>query len=83
MNPVRLSKLHGTGNDFLVTTGSLDGADAVRLCDRFTGIGADGLLLLGPGADGADAAMTLYNADGSRAEMSGNGARCLAWLARY
>lgn len=82
MNPVRLSKLHGTGNDFLVTTGSLDAADAVRLCDRFTGIGADGLLLLGPGADGADAAMTLYNADGSRAEMSGNGARCLAWLAR-
>lgn len=77
-----LSKLHGTGNDFLVTTAALDARDAVALCDRFTGIGADGLLLLGPGRDGADATMTLYNADGSIAEMSGNGIRCLAWLAR-
>ena len=78
----QLSKLHGTGNDFLVTTAALDARDAVALCDRFTGIGADGLLLLGPGRDGADATMTLYNADGSVAEMSGNGIRCLAWLAR-
>ncbi|MEO6469127.1 MAG: diaminopimelate epimerase [Acidimicrobiia bacterium] len=78
----QLSKLHGTGNDFLVTTAVLDARDAVALCDRFTGIGADGLLLLGPGRDGADATMTLYNADGSVAEMSGNGIRCLAWLAR-
>ena len=77
-----LSKLHGTGNDFLVTTAALDARDAVALCDRFTGIGADGLLLLSPGHDGADATMTLYNADGSIAEMSGNGIRCLAWLAR-
>lgn len=78
----RLTKLHGTGNDFLVTREPLRGADAVALCDRFTGIGADGLLLLQPGTDGADATMTLYNADGSLAEMSGNGARCLAWVAR-
>lgn len=77
-----LFKLHGTGNDFLVTTAPLEALDAVALCDRFTGIGADGLLLLGPGRDGADATMTLYNADGSVAEMSGNGIRCLAWLAR-
>ena len=49
-----------------------------RLCDRFTGVGADGVLVLGPGVDGADATMTLTNADGSGAEMSGNGARCLA-----
>ena len=79
---VLLSKLHGTGNDFLVTAAVLTAADAVALCDRFTGVGADGLLLLGPGTNGADATMTLYNADGSLAEMSGNGARCLAWLAR-
>ncbi len=79
---VRLSKLHGTGNDFLVSTAALTRADAVVLCDRYTGVGADGLLLLGPGHDGADATMTLYNADGSVAEMSGNGARCLAWVAR-
>lgn len=77
-----LSKLHGTGNDFLVTTAALDAHDAVALCDRFTGIGADGLLRLAPGRDGADATMMLYNADGSVAEMSGNGIRCLAWLAR-
>ncbi len=77
-----LSKLHGTGNDFLVTTAVLDAHDAVALCDRFTGIGADGLVLLAPGRDGADATMTLYNADGSVGEMSGNGIRCLAWLAR-
>lgn len=78
----RLAKLHATGNDFLVTTAPLTGADAVALCDRHTGIGADGLLILGPGQDGADATMTLYNADGGVAEMSGNGARCLAWVAR-
>lgn len=79
---VQLAKVHGTGNDFLVTTAALTGADAVALCDRFTGVGADGLLILGPGVDGADATMTLYNADGSLAEMSGNGARALAWSAR-
>ncbi len=79
---VALSKLHGTGNDFLVTTAALDASDAVALCNRFTGVGADGLLLLAPGVDGADASMVLYNADGSVAEMSGNGIRCLAWLAR-
>lgn len=78
----RLAKLHATGNDFLVTTVPLCGADAVALCDRHTGVGADGLLVLGPGRDGADATMTLFNADGSEAEMSGNGARCLAWVAR-
>ncbi len=77
-----LAKLHATGNDFLVTTAPLTARHAVALCDRFTGIGADGLLLLQPGAEGADATMTLFNADGGVAEMSGNGARCLAWLAR-
>ncbi|HEV2310431.1 MAG TPA: diaminopimelate epimerase, partial [Acidimicrobiia bacterium] len=51
------------------------------LCDRHRGIGADGLLVLGPARDGADCTMTLYNADGSPAEMSGNGIRCLAWVA--
>lgn len=77
-----LAKLHATGNDFLVTEAALGAAEAVALCDRHTGVGADGLLLLGPGRDGADATMTLYNADGGLAQMSGNGARCLAWAAR-
>jgi diaminopimelate epimerase len=76
------SKLHATGNDFLVTTTPVAAGDVVALCDRFTGVGADGVLVLAPGTDGADAAMTLTNADGSIAEMSGNGARCLAWAAR-
>jgi diaminopimelate epimerase len=81
MSTVRLSKLHATGNDFLVHAGDLTGANARRLCDRHTGVGADGLLLLLPGKDGADCTMVLYNADGGRAEMSGNGMRCLAWVA--
>jgi diaminopimelate epimerase len=80
---VQLSKHHGLGNDFLVLLDldgatPVDGAMARALCDRRTGIGADGLLWGGPGSDGADVTMTLHNADGSRAEMSGNGIRCLA-----
>jgi diaminopimelate epimerase len=80
---VQLSKHHGLGNDFLVLldpdgTTAVDAALARALCDRRTGIGADGLLWGGPGTDGADVTMTLHNADGSRAEMSGNGIRCLA-----
>ncbi|HEY6317124.1 MAG TPA: diaminopimelate epimerase [Acidimicrobiia bacterium] len=78
----RLAKLHATGNDFLVADAPGPSPAAARaLCDRHRGIGADGLLILGPGADGADCTMTLYNADGSPAEMSGNGIRCLAWVA--
>ncbi len=83
---MRISKLHGTGNDFLVT-GALDGSGAPgasvarALCDRHRGIGADGLIALLPGTDGADCTMELRNADGRIAEMSGNGIRCLAWVA--
>lgn len=83
---IRLAKLHGTGNDFLVTV-ALDGGPAPdatvarALCDRHRGIGADGLITLLPGRDGADCAMELRNADGKVAEMSGNGIRCLAWVA--
>jgi len=79
---VHLTKLHATGNDFLVALapGPEPGV-AAALCDRHRGVGADGLLVLGPGSDGSDATMTLYNADGSTAEMSGNGIRCLAWVA--
>ncbi len=80
---MRLTKHHGLGNDFLVLL-DLDGihplsADqAVALCDRHRGIGADGLLRVSAGTGGADVTMELLNADGSRAEMSGNGIRCLA-----
>ena len=71
-----LTKHHGPGNDFLVAfrPGIADlPAFARRVCDRSTGVGADGLLV---GVD--DHRMVLYNADGSRAEMSGNGIRCFA-----
>ena len=80
---MQLSKHHGLGNDFLVLldpegTAPIEPAQARALCDRRTGVGADGLLWAGPGTDGADVTMVLLNADGSRAEMSGNGIRCLA-----
>ena len=89
MTAVRLSKLHATGNDFLVWSWLverpdelvLDSSHARALLDRHVGIGADGLIVVQPGNDGADAEMLLFNADGSRAEMSGNGMRTLAWVA--
>ena len=79
MTDLRLAKLHATGNDFLVHLAldagepELDAAAVAALCDRHRGIGADGLITIGPGRDGADCSMTLVNADGGRAEMSGNG----------
>lgn len=78
---VRISKHHGLGNDFLVwlTTALPDDAAelAVSLCARRTGIGADGLIF-GIGGDSTETTMRLFNADGSQAEVSGNGLRCLA-----
>jgi diaminopimelate epimerase len=81
MTSVRLSKLEATGNDFLVTSDPVDERLAVQLCDRHFGVGADGLLVLGTGRDGADCSMRLFNASGGVAEMSGNGVRGLAWVA--
>ncbi len=88
MTLLHLAKLHATGNDFLVRLALDDArplapATAARLCDRHRGIGADGLITIGPGdpGKGADCTMTLQNADGGEAEMSGNGIRCLAWVA--
>jgi diaminopimelate epimerase len=89
MTAVRLSKLHATGNDFLVWSWlgpdasgySITDDQARALCDRHSGVGADGLIVVRPGNDGADAEMLLFNADGSIAEMSGNGMRTLAWVA--
>jgi diaminopimelate epimerase len=80
---IRLEKYHGLGNDFLVLL-DLGGRRPVEpgevraLCDRHRGVGADGLIRVTPGPGRADCAMELYNADGGRAEMSGNGIRCLA-----
>jgi diaminopimelate epimerase len=78
-------KLTGLGNDFLVCADSTSSRAnwqevARRLCNSDTGPGADGLLLLERLGD-TSLSMVLYNADGSHAEMSGNGIRCLAHAA--
>lgn len=82
MARLRVSKAHAYGNDFLcapVSDNHVDGAALARaLCDRHQGIGADGLILYELRDRGAT--MTLFNADGSSSELSGNGLRCLAAL---
>src|SRR5256885_16982538 len=80
---MKFSKAHAYGNDFVyVRAGDVAGrpldALARELCDRHTGIGADGLIVYEPAAEGAS--MRLFNADGSRSEVSGNGVRGLAAL---
>ena len=81
---MQLTKHHGLGNDFLIALTDALPADAPALahaaCHRSRGVGADGLIFGLPGDPdtGTDATMVLFNADGSRAEMSGNGIRCLA-----
>ena len=74
-------KMQGIGNDFVVFD-CLDGSpvpegeEVRRLCDRRFGIGADGVIAILPSAD-ADCRMRIFNADGSEAEMCGNGIRCV------
>jgi diaminopimelate epimerase len=84
---MKLAKLHGLGNDFLIAAAQDSSAGgetlsvlARELCNRHTGIGADGVLFFQPTVADPDAQVSalIYNADGSRAEMSGNGTRCLA-----
>jgi diaminopimelate epimerase len=87
------AKMEATGNDFVVVYAhdlpdDQGPESAAAICDRRTGIGADGVLIVGQGrsltdadrAVGASAAMTLWNADGSLAQMCGNGLRCIALL---
>ena len=77
MSDLTLTKHHVFGNDFLVALDTEVDADLARsLCDRHRGIGADGLIGARPWGNGV--VMDLYNADGSRAELSGNGLACLA-----
>lgn len=76
-----LTKHHGLGNDFLIAVEppkELSAEHAVRWCDRRRGIGADGLIAVERrGFEPNEWSMTLWNADGSRAELSGNGLRCV------
>jgi diaminopimelate epimerase len=84
MRKLPFVKMHGCGNDYIyLVADHIRPADpaglARRLSDRRFGIGGDGLIMLCPAAD-ADVRMEMYNADGSRGEMCGNGIRCLARL---
>ena len=73
----RFAKYEGLGNDFIVVGALVSPAKIVELCDRRRGIGADGILVVGP-TPGHDARMEITNADGSVPEMCGNGIRCAA-----
>ncbi len=74
-------KASACGNDFLIVDGSYASGDisdlSKRMCERHLGVGADGVEWLFP-AQGADIRARLFNADGSEAEISGNGTRCVA-----
>lgn len=80
---IRFTKMHGAGNDYIYLDGFHDPMPsdpaelARRMSHRRFGIGADGLILILP-SQVADARMQMYNADGSEAEMCGNGIRCVA-----
>ena len=82
MAPMKFTKMHGLGNDYVyvsVFDQCVDDPSALarRFSDRHTGIGSDGLVLIGP-SEAADVRMEMYNSDGSRAQMCGNGIRCVA-----
>ncbi|MCL1587820.1 MAG: diaminopimelate epimerase [Actinomycetia bacterium] len=74
-------KVQGLSNDFIVIDGPYvpDPLDVVRWCERRTGVGADGVLVIEP-IDSGRMSMRYWNADGGEAEMCGNGLRCIARL---
>jgi diaminopimelate epimerase len=79
---MKFTKMHGLGNDYVYVNcfeeTVLKPANlAIEVSDRHTGIGSDGLILICP-SEIADAKMRMFNADGSEAEMCGNGLRCVA-----
>lgn len=79
---MNFTKMHGLGNDFIVVAGESQLPDnaaqfAEQLCNRFFGIGADGLVYILP-SDNADFRMRIINSDGSEAEQCGNAIRCVA-----
>jgi diaminopimelate epimerase len=87
--PLRFSKMHGAGNDFVVLDlrhgqAAPDAALCRALADRHTGVGCDQILTVEPArSSGAVASYRIWNSDGSEAQQCGNGARCVAaWLER-
>lgn len=80
---MKFYKFHGTGNDFVMIENikgeyALNPQQISKICDRHFGIGADGVILVESGKRGGDLFMNYWNADGSPAEMCGNGTRCTA-----
>ncbi|HEY9847958.1 MAG TPA: diaminopimelate epimerase [Leptolyngbyaceae cyanobacterium] len=81
---IEFTKYHGLGNDFILIDNRTSSEpvvtpeEAIKLCDRHFGIGADGVIFALPGQDGTDYTMRIFNSDGSEPEMCGNGIRCLA-----
>ena len=81
---VKFTKYHGLGNDFILIDNRqqpepyLTPEQAIKVCDRHVGIGADGVIFALSGQNGADYTMRIFNSDGSEPEMCGNGIRCLA-----
>ena len=79
---MKFTKMHGCGNDYVYVNLFEEKIDdpaelSIKVSDRHFGIGSDGLITIGP-SDVADFRMRIYNADGSEAEMCGNGIRCVA-----
>ena len=82
---MKFTKMHGAGNDFILINNMEEGiaeADmgslAARLCSRRYSVGADGVMFVDAPQQDGDYRMLFFNADGSRGEMCGNGARCIA-----
>ncbi|QDZ39765.1 diaminopimelate epimerase [Euhalothece natronophila Z-M001] len=81
---INFTKYHGLGNDFILidnrhdSTPCLTPEQAMKICDRHFGIGADGVIFALPPQESSDYTMRIYNSDGSEPEMCGNGIRCLA-----
>lgn len=82
---MRFTKMHGIGNDYIYVNGFVErveepGALSARIARRHFGVGGDGLILILPPEPGveADVRMRIFNADGSEAQMCGNGVRCVA-----
>ena len=81
---MRFVKMHGLGNDYLYVDAGRERVDepgrlARMVSDRHTGVGSDGLILIGPATEpDAHVRMRIFNADGSEAQMCGNGIRCVA-----
>ncbi len=76
---MKFTKMHGAGNDYVYVDARSESRDwpelSRRMSDRHFGVGGDGLILI-KNSDIADLKMSMFNADGSEAEMCGNGIRC-------